>query len=462
MARAFGCPCRQHVASADGDSAALNAHAFAALMAPLGPFGAAPRIAAGVSGGPHSLALALLADCWARARGGALLALVADHGLRPESAAEADGVVAMLASRGIAARVLRLGLGGGPGVQARARAARLAALTQAASDTGRPWLLLGQHRADQAETLLFRALRGSGPAGLAGMAPVRDGGVALVLRPLLGVAPAALEAVVAAAGMVPVRDPGNTDPRFARVRLRAALADPGGEGAGVAALGAAAAAFAARRDRTEADVAARLAAAAEIRPEGFAWIDPGALGRDRVAVAALARLVRLVGGAALAPAPAGVEVLLAAAGGTLGGAWLRPGTGGRWLLARDPGGLAPAVEARHGAAWDRRFRLAGPGRAGWRMGALGAGAGALRGGTGLPAAVLRALPAIRDPNGVLAAVPMLDYPSPDACRPFATLFVPGVGGEFSVRPFKGGQPDLMCSANAGGHPSPGTETDNRT
>ncbi|WP_304621657.1 ATP-binding protein, partial [Roseomonas rosulenta] len=89
-------------------------------MAPLGPFGVAPRIAAGVSGGPHSLALALLADRWARDRGGDLLALVADHGLRPESGAEAEGVAALLAARGIAARVLRLGLPGGTGVQARA------------------------------------------------------------------------------------------------------------------------------------------------------------------------------------------------------------------------------------------------------------------------------------------------------------------------------------------------------
>ncbi|TDG03640.1 tRNA lysidine(34) synthetase TilS, partial [Paracraurococcus ruber] len=75
-------------------------------MAPLGPFGPAPRLAAGVSGGPHSLALALLADRWARGRGGTLLALVVDHGLRPESAAEAAGVVARLAARGIAARRL--------------------------------------------------------------------------------------------------------------------------------------------------------------------------------------------------------------------------------------------------------------------------------------------------------------------------------------------------------------------
>jgi tRNA(Ile)-lysidine synthase len=430
---------------AHGDSPELTDTAFAALMAPLGPFGTAPRIAAGVSGGPDSLALALLADAWARARGGELLAIIVDHGLRTGSAAEADGVAALLAARGIAVRVVRLGLPGGAGLQARARAARLAALSQAAAQDGRPWLLLGQHRADQAETLLFRALRGSGPAGLAGMAAVRDGGAVLVLRPLLDVAPALLEAVVAAAGLSPVRDPSNADPRFARVRLRAVLDDPGGEGDGVAALSAAAAAFAARRARAESEVAARLALAAEIRPEGFAWIDPDALGRDRIAAAALSWLVGRVGGAALMPGAARARGLLAAGGGTLAGAWLRPAAGGRWLLARDPGGLALAVEveALKGATWDRRFRVAGPGLPGWRLGALGSDAAALRGGSDLPAAVLRALPAIRDPNGTLAAVPLLDYPSSVACRTFATLFAPGVGGEFSVRPFKAGQSDLM-------------------
>jgi tRNA(Ile)-lysidine synthase len=441
---------------------ALGAGDFATLMAPLGPFGAAPRVAVGVSGGPHSLALVLLADAWARARGGGSLALVADHGLRPGSAEEAEGVAALLGARGIAARVLRLGLGAGPGLQARARAARLAALGEAAAAAGCPWLLLGHHRADQAETLLFRALRGSGPAGLAGMAAARDGGAVLVLRPLLGVAPAALEAVVAAAGIAPLRDPSNVDPRFARVRLRAALADPDGAGPGVAALAAAAAAFGRRRARAEGALAARLALAAEIRPEGFAWLDPAPLGNDALAARALVWLVQRIGGAALPPAPARAAALLAAGGGTLGGAWLRRGAGGRWLVARDPGVVAPPVEARPGACWDGRFRLVGPGRPGWSIGALGGEAAGLRGARGLPAAVLRALPAIRDPHGALAAVPALDYPSHKACRPFTILFEPGAGREFSVRPFKGGQPDPISSANVGRCSPPGMETDNRT
>lgn len=439
---------------------------FAALMAPLGPFGPAPRLAVAVSGGPHSLALALLADAWARRRGGDVLALVADHGLRPESAAEARHVRGLLAGRGIASRILSLGLRPGPSMQERARGARLAALSGAAAAAGRPWLLLGHHRGDQAETLLFRALRGSGPAGLAAMAPVRDAGAAMLLRPLLPVPPAALEAVLAEAGLTPVRDPSNLDPRFARIRLRQALADPGGTGPGIAALGAAAAAFATRRGRAAATLATRLARAAEIRPEGFARLDPAALGRDAVAVEALAWLVGLVGGAGFAPSRSRAAALLAAASGTLAGAWLRPAAGGTWLLARDPGAVAGPVEAVPGAAWDGRFRLLGPGRPGWSIGAAGDAAAALRGASVLPAAVLRAMPAIRDRNGVLVAVPAMDYPSSSACVPFAMAFAPAITGnpvhEISGRPFKHGQPDTMFNDEGRRGTPADTETDNST
>jgi tRNA(Ile)-lysidine synthase len=413
-------------------------------MAPLGPFGPAPPVAAGVSGGPHSLALALLAEGWARARGGSLLALVADHGLRPGSAAEAEATAAALAARGIAARVLRLGLapGGAGGLQARARAARLAALLEACREVGRPWLLLGHHRGDQAETLLLRALAGSGPAGLAAMAPARTAPEALVLRPLLPVPAARLEATVEAAGLAPVRDPTNDDPRFARARLRRALADPGGTGPEAAALAAAAAAFGDRRARGAAAAAERLASAGvRLHPEGWAELDPAALGADPVAEAALAALLRAVGGGRFAPPRAAVAALRAAPrGGTLGGAWLAPPGGGRggagpWRLMREPAAAlaAPPAPARRGAVWDRRFRLVGPafgeGEAGGlRVGALGAAEAARlrRLAPRLPAAVLATLPALRG-DGALAAVPALLYPDPAAAVRFAMVFAPAAG-----------------------------------
>lgn len=397
-------------------------------MAPLGPFGAVPRLAVAVSGGPHSLALALLTRDWVAARGGSVLALVADHGLRPESGAEADHVVALLAKAGVEAECLRLGLPTGARMQERARAARLAALTEATARQGCPWLLLGHHRGDQAETLAFRALRGSGAAGLAAMAALRAPPECLLLRPLLGFAPARLEAVVAAAGLSPVRDPSNDDPRFARIRLRQALGDPGGEGEGVAALAEAAKAFAHRRARQEAALLARLAAAAEIHPEAYAWVDPKALGSDEIGVAALARLLGLIGGAAWPIPLEAAAALLLRGGGSLAGAWVRPAAGGRLLVARDPGLIAPAQPLQPPFLWDGRFMVTGPARLGWHCAALGAAACAFRQQTKTPLAALRALPALWDEKGKLAVLPGLPYADGVEASAWRLTFAPRGGG----------------------------------
>ena len=79
---------------------------FDALMAPLGPFEPAPVVAVAVSGGADSLALAVLADRWARARGGRVVALTVDHGLRAGSAAEAARVAEWMAARDISHHLL--------------------------------------------------------------------------------------------------------------------------------------------------------------------------------------------------------------------------------------------------------------------------------------------------------------------------------------------------------------------
>ncbi|HEV7266812.1 MAG TPA: tRNA lysidine(34) synthetase TilS [Falsiroseomonas sp.] len=400
----------------------VSAAEFNALMAPLGPFGAAPRLLAGVSGGPHSLALALLADAWARRRGGLLIAAICDHGLRPRSAAEAAGVAAMLAARGIVAEVLPLSVPPGGGVQERARQARFAALFGLCATRGVPWLLLGHHRADQAETLLQRALAGSGAAGLAAMAPVRPGEAALVLRPLLGLPPARLDAVVEAAGLTPVRDPSNADPRFQRVRLRAVLGDSGGLGPETAALAEAAMRFAGRRQRAEAAVADRLAAAASLHEAGFARLDRAALGQDPVARAALGVLLRAVGGAAFAPAEAAVAALLSRGEGTLGGAVLRRSG----LLLRESVAIGPPVPARRGVLWDGRFRLEGDAPPGALLGAAGGAATALPRPGWIPAAVVPTLPALRYDER-LAVVPALSYPSPDIVAQHAMRFAPHAG-----------------------------------
>ncbi len=399
---------------------AIGASEFDALMQPLGPFGAAPAMVAGVSGGPHSLALAVLLARWAGARGGRLVAGVIDHGLRADSAAEAATVAGWMAARGIEARVVALGLPPGPGAQARAREARLAALLGLCDSVGAPWLTLGQHRGDQAETLLLRGFAGSGPAGLAGMAAARSAGSALVIRPLLGVAPARLEAVAAEAGLAPIRDPSNENRAFARVRLRAALADPGGEGPAVAALAEAAAAFARRRDGMAAAVAARIGAVARLQAEGFARLDLAALGQDGVAAAALAALVRVVSGSAFAPGLDAAAALLRRGAGTLGGARLVRGG----LLLREQAAMAPPVPAHPGARWDGRFVLEGVPPEGCTIGPVGDAR--LPRPPWLPAAVVPTMAALHR-DTVLVAAPGLSYPSSGAHPPCRLRFAPAGG-----------------------------------
>lgn len=184
--------------------------------------GEADKLAVAVSGGPDSLALLLLAHA---ALPGRVRAATVDHGLRAESAAEAAAVARLCEALGVPhhtlpARVERAG----EGLQAAARAARYAALAGWMAAEGLGVLLTAHHADDQAETLLMRLNRGSGVAGLAGVRAARpvpgSGGGLRLCRPLLGWRRSELEAVVAAAGIEPARDPSNRDEAFDRARLR--------------------------------------------------------------------------------------------------------------------------------------------------------------------------------------------------------------------------------------------------
>ena len=143
----------------------LTAGTFAPLMAPLAPFENHPVLAVAVSGGRDSLALALLASEWAQARGGGIVALIVDHGLRAEAAREADVTRDLLACRGIEAAILHWsGVKPTHGLQEAARAARYGLLFEACRQRGILHLLVAHHADDQAETVAMRAARGSGAA----------------------------------------------------------------------------------------------------------------------------------------------------------------------------------------------------------------------------------------------------------------------------------------------------------
>jgi len=403
----------------------LTAAEFATLMAPLGPFERHPLLAVAVSGGPDSLSLCILAHQYARERGGAVLGLIVDHGLRPESAAEAAQTLAKLYRRGIAARILTLaGLAHGPGLAARARAARYAALESACAEAGALHLLLGHHAADQAETVAMRLLAGSGPDGLAAMPALAETAQMRLLRPLLTVAPVRLRATLAVLGETWVDDSSNADPAAQRARLRALRRDRDGIGPATRAAVAAAAARGAARAQLERATAALLARRVRIAPAGFAVLAPGAL-----PAVALAALLRTNSGAAFAPAPAQVARLAAAPrAATLGGVRLLP-AGRRerhgWLLVREAAAVAPPQDAAAPGRWDGRFRTISVGALpeGASIGALGSEQPRLRGRPDWPEALLKCLPALRL-RGKLAAAPHLGYADGCAGASWRVLFEP--------------------------------------
>ena len=158
-------------------------------------------LACAVSGGADSLALLVLST----AAGCAVTAIHVDHGLRPGSGAEADVVEAAAARLGARAERRRVSVPPGPNLEARARAARFAALPEGVAT--------GHTMDDQAETILVNLLRGAGSDGLAGMEPGPR-------HPLLALRRSETRALCAATGLVPVCDPSNDDPAFVRNRVR--------------------------------------------------------------------------------------------------------------------------------------------------------------------------------------------------------------------------------------------------
>ena len=194
---------------------------FAEALGRLWPEGG--RLGLAVSGGPDSLAMLLLAEA---AIPGEFEVATVDHGLRPESAAECAMVAELCAARSIPCAVLRVDVAEG-NLQAKARAARYAALGDWAGERGLSAIATAHHADDQAETLLMRLGRGAGVAGLAGVRERGevDGTSIPAIRALLGFRRSELAQVVDASGLNPVQDPSNLDDRFDRARLRKAIAD---------------------------------------------------------------------------------------------------------------------------------------------------------------------------------------------------------------------------------------------
>lgn len=235
----------------------------------LAPLAAAGSLLLAVSGGPDSVALMLLAARWSLRGKRQIAVATVDHGLRPGSCEEARRVGEWARQLGFPHHLLQWrGEKPKTRLQERAREARYALLTQCARGIGARAIVTAHHADDQAETILFRLVRGSAIAGLSGMAQRSALDGLALLRPLLGVRKAALEAFCEASRHPFVRDPSNENSAFARTRMRRLAGLLETEGLDPAAL-ARLASRARRAEEALASCAARASAGLEAeRDEG--------------------------------------------------------------------------------------------------------------------------------------------------------------------------------------------------
>jgi tRNA(Ile)-lysidine synthase len=339
---------------------AIAADEFSRLMEPFTPF--ANKLALAVSGGPDSMALAACVKRWAQRD---LIALIVEHGLRPESAAEAAQVKIQLARMSIKAEILPWTHGEIHNrLHEKAREARYNLLMQGCRTFGASDLLLAHHSGDQAETVLMRIAKGSGIDGLAGIAAqnVREG--VRLLRPLLPVSKERLIATCNELGISYVTDPSNASEKYARGRLRKIMPLLAQEGLTIESLTTLA--WRAREDKEALDfmVNKLLREASRTEPGGSLRLERAAF-RDvphAIGLRALAASLRYVHEDRYPPEYASLSLLLEALTGTEERARTFYGcmasfSAKRALLLREPSAASEPAFLPSGTTvlWDNRW-----------------------------------------------------------------------------------------------------------
>ena len=190
-----------------------------------GMFPAGGTVLVAVSGGPDSMVLLrVLADARRVLRIAPVVAHV-DHGLRAASRRDAAFVAEQAAALGLPFLSRRVDVRArvrdtGASIETAAREARYEALQAMADEAGARAIATGHTATDQAETVLMRLLRGTGPLGLAGIGAETAAGI---VRPLLCVTADEVRRYAADAGIPTLDDPSNRDPRHFRNRVRHTL-----------------------------------------------------------------------------------------------------------------------------------------------------------------------------------------------------------------------------------------------
>jgi tRNA(Ile)-lysidine synthase len=197
--------------------------AFGSSLANLWPTGRKKRFLLAVSGGGDSMAMMHVASHWARENKHECSVITIDHGLRADSAAEAEIVCKVAGELGLVHQTVKwTGWDGYGNTQMQAREARYQLIEQHRGDCS--VILMGHTLDDQAETFLLRLKRGSGVDGLAAMPAKRYVGSQVsgywILRPFLGLSRESLRSFLKGKGHKWIEDPSNDDERFDRIEIR--------------------------------------------------------------------------------------------------------------------------------------------------------------------------------------------------------------------------------------------------
>lgn len=390
-------------ADAEATDAVLLRFAECHFVAPSQP----DHIGVAVSGGSDSTALLHL---FHRAHPGKVLAVTVDHGLRPESAAEAAGVSAFCAALGIPHTIVRWQ---GPqptgNLMDQARRARLSLMAAWAKSCDVSHMVLGHTADDQAETVLMNLARAAGLDGLTGM---RDSWTEHGIkwsRPFLHICREDLRGYLRRQGLAWIDDPSNDNDRFSRVKARKALRALAPLGITVEKLSETASHLADARqalnyaifELAEAVVTER-AGGLTIARKSYRRLMPDMQRRLLLA------MIGWMGGSSYPPRSAALFRLEMALGqskaATLGGVRFRH-QGDHILVTREARAVQGSVPM--GQLWDHRWQLVGPVLEGAEIAALGV--------DGLqecpdwrslaPRDVLLTSPALRQ-NGRLVAAPL--------------------------------------------------------
>ncbi|MEH7828336.1 tRNA lysidine(34) synthetase TilS [Gemmobacter denitrificans] len=347
----------------------------AQALVPARPCGAAPlSLAVAVSGGGDSVALLHLLHRTAPAAGLTLHAVTVDHGLRPDSAAEAAQVAELCAGLGIPHRVLRWS---GPAAQGnlmdQARRARIALIADWARGQGIPHVMLGHTADDNAESFLMNLGRAAGLDGLSGMrGQWQEQGIAWH-RPLLRHTRETLRAYLRRNGLGWIDDPSNDNDRFTRVKARRALKALKPLGITVDRLSDVISNLSAARDTVQNSVAhaARdrvTVTGGALQVQRSALIDSDPEIRRRLLIA----MIQWYSGAPYPPRESKLSQLFTALAegrdATLGGVRFRC-KGDICMVSRELRAVMGPVQP--GLIWDHRWHLSGPVQEGQAIAALG-------------------------------------------------------------------------------------------